>query len=45
MEVASRWRCRLGEDCYEELYDLDKDGDIDIVDIMKVVANWGATCW
>ncbi len=44
MEVASRWRCRLGEDCYEELYDLDHDYDIDIVDIMLVVVHWGEVC-
>ena len=44
MQVASRWRCRPGEDCYEELYDIDEDGDIDIVDIMKVVAHWGENC-
>jgi len=25
-------------------YDLDKDGDIDIVDIMLVVKHWGETC-
>ena len=42
--VASRWRCRLGEDCYKELYDIDKDGDIDIVDVMRVVAHLGDTC-
>ena len=25
-------------------YDLYKDGDIDIVDIMLVVVHWGETC-
>lgn len=45
MRVASRWRCRSQDACYDECYDIDHDGDIDIVDIMKVVANWGATCW
>ena len=44
MLVASRWRCRLGDSCYEELYDLDEDDDIDIVDIMLVVVHWGETC-
>jgi len=44
MRVASRWRCRSMDSCYDDDYDIDKDGDIDIVDIMKVVANWGATC-
>jgi Ca2+-binding EF-hand superfamily protein len=27
-----------------ERFDMDKDGDIDIVDIMKVVVHWGETC-
>lgn len=44
MEVANRWRCRSGDDCYDERYDIDKDGDIDIVDIIKVAAHWGETC-
>ncbi len=44
MFVASRWRCRRGDGCYDERFDLDKDGDIDIVDIMLVVKHWGETC-
>ena len=44
MEVASRWRCRSGDDCYHERYDFDKDDDIDVVDIMLVVVHWGETC-
>ena len=44
MKVASRWRCRLGDGCYNETYDLDGDEDIDIVDIMLVVVWWGETC-
>jgi len=44
MLVANRWRCRRGDDCYDERYDLDRDGDIDIVDIMLVARNWGAIC-
>jgi hypothetical protein len=34
----------VGDGCYDELYDLDDDGDIDIVDIMLVAAHWGETC-
>jgi len=45
MKVASRWRCRLGDKCYNETYDLDGDEDIDIVDIMLVVVRWGDTCY
>ncbi len=44
MIVAAKWRCRLGDECYNEDYDIDKDGDIDIVDIMLVVVHWGETC-
>jgi hypothetical protein len=44
MLVASRWHCRSGDSCYDERYDLDHDGDIDIVDIMKVAVRWGETC-
>ena len=45
MGVASQWRCRCGDECYDPRYDVDGDCDTDIVDIMKVVANWGASCW
>jgi hypothetical protein len=44
MLVASKWRCQSGDDCYIIIYDLDKDGDIDIVDIMLVVKHWGESC-
>jgi len=42
--VASRWRCQWGDGCYNLLYDLDGDGDIDIVDIMLVATHWGEHC-
>ena len=29
---------------WEPRYDLDDDGDIDIVDIMRVAAHWGERC-
>ena len=44
MLVANCWRCRSGDDCYDERYDLDRDGDIDIVDIMLVAAHWRDAC-
>ncbi len=44
MEAANRWRCQSGDACYDADYDLDKDGDIDVVDIMLVVVHWGETC-
>jgi hypothetical protein len=46
-QVASRWRCRCGDVCYDPLYDIHGycgDCDIDIVDIMLVVSQWGETC-
>jgi len=44
MAVASRWRCRCGDECYDALYDLEVDCDIDIVDIMQVASRWGCEC-
>ena len=44
LQVANLWRCRSGDECYDEYFDMDKDGDIDIVDIMLVVVHWGETC-
>jgi len=44
MMVASKWRCRRGDQCYDPRCDLDGDGDIDIVDIMQVAAHWGEVC-
>jgi hypothetical protein len=44
MKVASRWRCKYWDSCYNPLYDLDGDCDIDIVDIMLVVKHWGEAC-
>ncbi len=42
--VASHWRCKCGDTCYNPLYDLNGDCDIDVVDIMLVVAHWEETC-
>ena len=44
MQVASHWRCKCEDECYDPCYDLDGDCDIDIVDIMLVVVHWGETC-
>jgi len=44
MMVASRWRCQLGDECYDARCDLDSDDDIDVVDIMLVSARWGEVC-
>jgi len=44
MAVASRWGCECGDECYDPLYDLDDDRDIDVVDIMLVASRWGCAC-
>jgi len=44
MQIASRWNCKLGDDCYAPCFDVDDDGDIDVVDIMLLVEYWGDTC-
>jgi hypothetical protein len=44
MRVASLWRCRSGDKCYNDYCDIDEDGVINVVDIMLVVAQWGETC-
>jgi hypothetical protein len=43
-EVATRWRMTDADPDWNPRYDLDKDGNSDIVDIMLVVAHWGETC-
>ena len=44
MLVASRWGTNIGDIRYDAAYDLDKDGDIDIKDIMIVATHWRDTC-
>ena len=53
-QVASRWRTscakpdpdnNLDTPNYDPLYDINKDGVINIVDIMLVVAHWGEICF
>jgi hypothetical protein len=44
-QVASRWRMTEADDDWDPWYDLNDDGIITVVDIMKVVAHWGETCW
>jgi len=44
--VAAHWRQRSTEPGWDDArqFDLDGDGDIDIVDIMRVTAAWGTAC-
>jgi hypothetical protein len=44
MDVASHWRTAIGNADYKFTYDIDRDWDIDIVDVMLAVAAWGARC-
>jgi len=55
MEVAGRWGCCVGDECYEDTYDVNliepgnycmsaPDSCIDIVDIQEVAARWGLGC-
>ena len=41
--VASRWSCVDGGPgaCYEARFDLDGDGNIDIIDVMRSASHWG----
>ena len=43
-QVVDLWRCRAGDSCYDELYDVNNDGDIDILDVLLVAAHWGKSC-
>jgi len=45
MAIAIHWRMTEADPDWDPRHDVDLDGDIDIVDIMKVAANWGASCW
>ncbi len=42
--VADRWRCQEGAACYSEALDGDGDGTITVVDVMRLVTEWGWTC-
>jgi hypothetical protein len=41
MSVAARFSCFSGDGCYDARYDLDGDGEIDIVDVMSVAVQFG----
>jgi C1A family cysteine protease len=42
--VAGAWRCEDGAGCYDARYDLDGDGVVTVVDIMRVAAEWNWSC-
>jgi YVTN family beta-propeller protein len=44
MQVASRWECQCGDECYDPRYDIDESCYINVVDIMLVAVLWGPAC-
>jgi YVTN family beta-propeller protein len=44
MQVASKWGCQCGDECYDPRYDIDEGCYINVVDIMLVAVLWGLAC-
>jgi hypothetical protein len=44
MEVVRRWGTVEGDPDYDPRFDMDDDGDIDIVDVQIEAGLWGQTC-
>ncbi len=46
LAVAGNWDKTSSDPNWNQIsdYDLDKDGDIDVVDVMLVAAQWGNSC-
>jgi hypothetical protein len=42
--VADRWRCEVGDGCYDDRYDVDGDGIVTVIDGMQIAVRWGWTC-
>ena len=42
--VAGRWGLQSGDPGWDDLYDLDGDGEITVQDIAAAAENWGQTC-
>lgn len=43
--VASAWRCRSGDGCYDPYRDVNNDGAIGIADVAFVAVRLGEVCW
>jgi hypothetical protein len=43
-QVVVPWNTRAGEPGYDAARDMDRDGDMDVVDVVRVAANWGSVC-
>lgn len=44
MQFASRWNAEVGDPTFDTRFDIDHDGDIDIVDIQTASGSWGTIC-
>ena len=44
MQALPTGQAHVGDGIYDLRYDINGDGKIDIVDIMKVAAQWGWEC-
>lgn len=42
--AADHWRCGAGDACYDERYDLDGDGAVSVIDIVRIASEWGWSC-
>jgi hypothetical protein len=42
--VANNWRCATGDGCYDDRHDVDGDGVITVIDVMRIAAQWGWDC-
>lgn len=38
------WGSRAGDGVYRRIWDMDADGDVDVVDIERVISRWGESC-
>ena len=42
--MAGNWRCQVGEGCYKNRQDIDGDGTITVIDLMRIAAQWPWSC-
>ncbi len=42
--IAGHWGLQTGDQGWDARFDRDRDGDVDVVDVARVAAAWGAGC-